>query len=66
MTTIKLLHEIMMLINDTERFQKFLYKLYYVVVAARQNTKGGRKNTIIHNSKTLHKKRKTNIKTNNK
>jgi len=42
---IKLLHEIVMFINAIERFQTFLYKLYCVVVAARQNTKGGKKNT---------------------
>jgi len=40
----KLLHEIVMLINDIKHFQTFLYKLYCVVVAAEQNTKGGKKN----------------------
>jgi len=32
-----------MLINDIERFQTFLYKLYCAVVAARQNTRSGQK-----------------------
>jgi len=35
-----------MLINDIERFQTFLYKLYCVIVAKRQNTKGGKKHII--------------------
>jgi len=39
----KLLHEIVMLIKGIEHFQTFIYKLYCVVVAARQNTKGGQK-----------------------
>jgi len=38
---IKLLHDIVML--DIERFQTFLYKLYCIVAAARQNTKGGKR-----------------------
>jgi len=37
--------EIVLLTNDIERFQTFLYKLYSVFVAARQNIKGGKKNT---------------------
>jgi len=41
----KLLHEMVMLINVIERFHTFLYKLYCVVVAAKQNTKGGTKKT---------------------
>jgi len=54
---IKLLHEIVMLINEIKRFQTFLYKLYCVVVAPRQNTKGGKKeHIIIYNIKTVHKK----------
>jgi len=58
-SAIKLLHEIMMLINDIERFQTFLYKLFCVVVAARQNTKGGKKeHIIIYNIKTVHKEEK--------
>ena len=36
---IKLLHEIVMLTNDIERFQTFVYKLYCVVVRRIENVK---------------------------
>jgi len=62
----KLLQDIVMLINDIEHFHTFLYELYCVVVPARQNTKGGKENTQLFTTLLLYtKKRKTNIKTNN-